>query len=403
MRDYKNIDRIFQEKLKDFEVFPPNKSWDFIEKGLVVAPKKRRLSFWLRISSIAALFVLLFSVGTIYLLPDSNFSKNFLFNDNVKEASETILTTVQKESATVKPKKSVLIESGLKENNRTIADINRELASELQASERTESNEVSNKQTNSNYLTENEVEHTSKKGKKPSISTIRNNKFTVATIYAPIYINSFGDGSGVDSQFKNNPTSGNSSSYSYGVKFAYEINNKFSIQSGVNMINLGYTTNDVYINSGVAVVGFSNITSQPVYARPDNVPSKASSINLFESNKGNLNQVFGYVEIPVELKYSVTDGRFGVNLVGGFSTLLLNRDEVFIETTDYYQSLGSSNNLRSVNFRGNIGVDIDYLIHKNLYINVSPMFKMQTNTFSKNSGSIVPYYLGVYTGLNYKF
>ena len=135
MRDYKNIDRIFQEKLKDFEVFPPNKSWDFIEKGLVVAPKKRRLSFWLRISSIAALFVLLFSVGTIYLLPDSNFSKNFLFNDNVKEASETILTTVQKESATVKPKKSVLIESGLKENNRTIADINRKLASELQASE----------------------------------------------------------------------------------------------------------------------------------------------------------------------------------------------------------------------------------------------------------------------------
>ena len=93
----------------------------------------------------------------------------------------------------------------------------------------------------------------------------------------------------------------------------------------------------------------------------------------------------------------------GIDLVGGFSTLLLNNDEVFIETGNFSQSLGSSNNLRSVNFSGNIGVDIDYLLHKNLYINVSPMFKMQTNTFSKNAGSILPYYLGVYTGLNYKF
>ena len=108
-------------------------------------------------------------------------------------------------------------------------------------------------------------------------------------------------------------------------------------------------------------------------------------------------------EIPVELKYSITNGQFGIDLVGGFSTLLLNRDEVFIETNNYSQSLGSSNNLRSVNFSGNIGIDIDYLLHKNLYINVSPMFKMQTNTFSKNSGSILPYYLGVYTGINYKF
>ena len=48
-------------------------------------------------------------------------------------------------------------------------------------------------------------------------------------------------------------------------------------------------------------------------------------------------------------------------------------------------------------------LDLDYLLRKNLYFNVTPMFKMHTNTFSKNSGSLQPYYLGVYTGLNYKF
>jgi hypothetical protein len=236
-----------------------------------------------------------------------------------------------------------------------------------------------------------------------SKNEITNSRFTVATIFAPIYFNSFGDGSGVDAQFRDNPISGNSS-YSYGVKFAYQLNNRFSLQSGVNLINLGYKTNNVYVTPGVAIIGFSNLSSSPFAARSgNNLKTTDEALGLVDSNKGSLNQVFGYVEIPVEIKYSVTDGKLGVNLVGGFSTLLLNRDEVFIEINNLSQSLGSSNNLRSINFSGNIGVDVDYSIRKNLYINVSPMFKIQTNTFSRNSGSLQPYYLGVYTGLNYKF
>lgn len=403
MRDYKNIDRIFQERLKDFEVLPPNKSWDFIEKRIVARPKRRRLSFWLRLSSIAAIFILLFSVGTIYFMPDSNFLKNFYTEEptvtlEIKKPSITTKIPIKlEENSTVLNKNVALPIIKNSDTHKTL--INTEKVTENLAYE--DNNEAPS--STISLGTEKPKTASYKKNKKSLIDLNKPSKFTVATIFAPIYINSFGEGSGVDAQFKNNPTSGNSS-YSYGVKFAYAINDKFSIQSGVNLINLGYTTTDVYINSGQAVVGFSNISSQPIFAKNENaLPSKSRSINLFESNKGNLNQVFGYVEIPIELKYSVTNGKFGIDLVGGFSTLLLNNDEVFIETGNFSQSLGSSNNLRSVNFSGNIGVDIDYLLHKNLYINVSPMFKMQTNTFSKNAGSILPYYLGVYTGLNYKF
>jgi hypothetical protein len=239
--------------------------------------------------------------------------------------------------------------------------------------------------------------------KEISKKEIAESKFTVATIFAPIYFSSFGEGSGIDAQFKDNPSSGNSS-YSYGVKVAYRLTNKFSVQSGVNLINLGLTTNNIYVTPGVAVVSFSNLSANPVLARSADIATlKDNALNSDDTSGGSLNQVFGYVEIPVEIKYSVADGKFGINLVGGFSTLLLNRDEVFVETNSFSQSLGSSNNLRSINFSGNIGLDIDYSLYKNLFINVSPMFKMQTNTFSKNSGSIQPYYLGVYTGLNYKF
>ena len=396
MRDLKNIDRLFQENLKDFEVSPPAKAWNAVEKQLVKPSKKRNIPVWAKISSIAALFALLFSVGTIYFLPTSNISKNLLpKKSKLPEVIETKALETTITLATPKITKTKIDLPIELEINNGISNLNTSIEN-VKEKPVEEPNNL--KKASSIYYLVDAVNILSHKNTIAKVATkdFLSGKLTVATIFAPIYINSFGDGSGVDSQFKKNPTSGNSS-YSYGVKIAYKLNNKFSVQSGVNLINLGFTTGGVYVTQGASVIGFSNLSSNPNLGKSENISSKEIE------NSGSLNQVFGYVEIPVEIKYNVVNGKLGLNVVGGFSTLLLNRDEVFIETNNFTQSLGSSNNLRSVNFSGNIGLDVDYAIHKNLFINISPMFKVQTNTFSKNAGSIQPYYLGVYTGLNYKF
>ncbi|MDO9274573.1 MAG: outer membrane beta-barrel protein [Lutibacter sp.] len=402
MREFKNIDRLFQENLKDFEAFPPNEVWDSIENRLIPRTKKRALPFWLKISSIAALFVLFFSVGTIYFLPKKEFSKNFFPKKNSNKEILNLKDTTP----------AITVEEKLKAMKKVVTALSQELAEiehnnnfTAKAEEKTTEKTASTQKSENSFLFKDKKNLPFSKfaNKEVSKKEITESKFSVATIFAPIYFNSFGDGSGVDAQFKDNSSSGNTS-YSYGVKVAYQLTNKFSLQSGVNLINLGLTTNNIYVTPGVAIVGFSNLSANPFLARGAGVSAlKENALNADNASEGSLNQVFGYVEIPVEVKYSVTDGKFGINLVGGFSTLLLNRDEVFVETNSFSQSLGSSNNLRSINFSGNIGLDVDYSIYKNLFINVSPMFKVQTSTFSKNSGSIQPYYLGVYTGLNYKF
>ncbi|HEY9169575.1 MAG TPA: hypothetical protein VIN72_08820 [Lutibacter sp.] len=401
MKNLKNIDRLFQENLKDFEVSPPSEAWDTIENRLIPRTKKRGTPFWLKLSSIAAIFALLFSVGTIYFLPKNSISNKF----HLKTTNKEILN--QKDSST-----SITVEEKLKEMQKAVTALSKELAEiEYNNNFTTKVEKKQQEQTASTQESENKFLFKDAKNLPLSKFTdkevpkreITESKFTVATIFAPIYFSSFGGGSGIASQFKNNPSSGNSS-YSYGVKVAYQLSNKFSLQSGVNLVNLGLTTNNVFVTPGVAVVGFSNLSANPILARSADISAnKDKLLNSEDNSSGSLNQVFGYVEIPVEVKYNVTDGKFGINLVGGFSTLLLNKDEVFVETNSFSQSLGSSNNLRPVNFSGNIGLDIDYSLYKNLFINVSPMFKVQTSTFSKNSGSIQPYYLGVYTGLNYKF
>jgi hypothetical protein len=405
VRELKNIDRLFQENLKDFEVFPPNKSWDEINGRLVNSPKKNRLPFWLKISSIAALFMLFFSVGTIYFIPENNFTKKFLPNKNNKtnklENSDTLNTIVESSKINTlkqQPSKSKVIPLNAKEITNSIVNNEQEIVDANIPAEKTTAKKT--KSLNRFELTDTKnlpfTNETKAENRKTS-----GDRFTVATIFAPIYFNSFGKGSGADSEFNNNQTSG-SSSYSYGVKFAYKINKKFSVQSGVNLINLGHKTNDVYVTPGVAIVSFSNISSQPHISKNDAGLTK-QSFDIEDENSASLNQSFGYVEIPIEIKYNVAEGKIGINIVGGFSTLLLNKDEVFIETNTFSQSLGNSNNLRDINFSGNLGLDIDYSLYKNLFINVSPMFKVQTNTFSKNPNNIQTYYLGIYTGLNYKF
>lgn len=405
MRDSKNIDRLFQENLKDYEVFPPRKSWNAIESKLIGKPK-RRFSFWAKISSVAALLMLFFSIGTIYFMPETNFTKNFLPQKDVapkKIIEENNSVTISNTTNNITSKKSKIESKVIKQNPKFQKEILPLISKEKIADATiTEESTLDKKPLkNLNFTNFKKVPFT---GVNPSTTInkeITESKFTVATIFAPIYFNSFGGGSSVDKQFNNNETSGKSS-YSYGVKFSYKLNKKFSLQSGVNLISLGQTTNNVYVTPGVAVIGLSNISNLPILGKGDTDLTKASS-NYTSNNSANLNQVFGYIEIPVEVKYNVTDGKVGVNIIGGISTLLLNRDEIFVETNSFSQSLGSSNNLRDVNFSGNFGVDVDYSIYKNLFINVTPMFKVQTNTFSKNNSGVQSYYLGIYTGLNYKF
>ena len=397
MRDFKNIDRIFQENLKDYEVSPPNRSWNEIEKNLQPIKAKRRIPYWLKISSVAALLIFFFSIGTIYFIPTNNFTKNF-FNKNKPSRNYEELEKQDVKELEVPENSKATKVIQLSNSEEEIVDNGSSEVEDDDTADLEENNEGSiNSSLTKFSLIDSQNYPLEKEGNKMKESRF-SNRITVATIFAPIYLNSFGDGSGIDSQFKDNNASG-SSSYSYGVKFAYQLTNKFSVQSGINMINLGLRTNDVYFTPGVSTLGFANLSANPLGGKPSSLKEAQLGLN----SKGSVNQVFGYIEIPVEIKYNVSDGKLGVNVVGGFSTLLLNKDEVFVETNNFTQSLGSSNNLRSINFSGNFGVDIDYSIRKNLFINVSPMFKIQTNTFSKNAGSVQPYYLGVYTGLNYKF
>ncbi|MFD0990598.1 hypothetical protein ACFQ1R_10860 [Mariniflexile jejuense] len=74
MSDKKHIDRLFQERFKDFEATPSDAVWKNIEAELTKDKKKRRIiPIWWQYAGVAALLALLLTVGGTYFF---NTNKN---------------------------------------------------------------------------------------------------------------------------------------------------------------------------------------------------------------------------------------------------------------------------------------------------------------------------------------
>src|SRR5699024_12209229 len=70
----KNIDRLFQEKFRDFEASPSEKNWDQIREKLIEKKdsRKRLFPIWFKIAGIAAVLLVLFMVGSFWFNTDQN-------------------------------------------------------------------------------------------------------------------------------------------------------------------------------------------------------------------------------------------------------------------------------------------------------------------------------------------
>ena len=103
------------------------------------------------------------------------------------------------------------------------------------------------------------------------------------------------------------------------------------------------------------------------------------------------------------MSYTVFNSVFGLDIIGGVSTLVLGDNQVSVTAGDYSEVLGAANNLSSISFASNIGLGLHYKMSSKFRFNVEPMFKYQLNPYTDSSVSYKPYYLGVYTGLSFKF
>ena len=235
-------------------------------------------------------------------------------------------------------------------------------------------------------------------------------KWNITPNIAPVYYNTLSGGSPIDSELSANKKKGQLT-MSYGLGVGYVVSKRLTIRTGLNKIELGYNTQDVAINS-------SPETTEGPRINNINLAPEAASLNISSSNdfliaqipssfsslfNSSLNQRLGYLEVPLELSYKVSDKKIKIDVIAGLSTFFLNKNEIYTETNGKTTFIGEANNLNKMSYSTNIGLGFNCKIAKSFNFNFEPMFKYQLNTFSNDSGNFKPYILGVYSGFSFKF
>jgi hypothetical protein len=251
---------------------------------------------------------------------------------------------------------------------------------------------------------------------KEAVAEQSDKRWAMGPSVAPVFFGSVGEGSPIHSNFASNTKSGNLN-LSYGLTVTYNVSKKLSIRSGVHRVDYGYDTNDVVFTSSLTT-STNQLIDNISYAQTSRnlvVESKnnSSSVATFNDNsnfggqaqpfEGRMVQQLGYVEVPMELNYALLNKKFGINLIGGVSSLFLVDNAVSLQSDQLITEMGEANNANDVNFSTNIGIGFNYEISQKLQLNVEPIFKYQLNTFSETAGNFRPYAVGVYSGLNFRF
>lgn len=466
MKEKKNIDRLFQEHFRGFEETPNNQVWLNIETELKKDKKRKVVPLWLKCTGIAAAFLLgLFTLNmnknfhlktenSIVLdtkiskntankkqivsnskknsklqkeITNTNFSKSIAKNEKeISTYSSSKVFVYKKRSSknaeVFLPKNNLtVIQSATNENNTNYSSLDAEknslknsnsLANESnQALEKKDIKEKdeSQKQGITNPESENELDAIlkTKSVQKNALVSNTKNKWQIAPNVGPIYLNSNSGGSPIDEQLSNYEKESNKS-VSFGIGVHYAVSNKIIVRTGINKLVLGYNTNNVLYSTGLTANNLRNVEYFSNNAVKFVNESHYSLLTTTEkeiqkTNTGNLNQKMGYYELPMEISYAVLDKKFGINLIGGFSTLFLNENSISLESSLSNIELGEAKNLSQVHFSTNVGLGFKYQFTKSFQINVEPMIKYQLNTFTINSGDFKPLFIGLYSGISYGF
>lgn len=230
--------------------------------------------------------------------------------------------------------------------------------------------------------------------------TLKSKKWELSPVVSPIFYASVSEGSPIDTRISKNEKVG-SVTYSYGLDLAFNLNDKWSLKTGIHTTDLSYKTTNVGIVFDVVI---------DPHTQTSNV--NKGSVSMYNANEyeevnfiGDVRQDLNYIQIPLEFKYKLVTRKItGININGGFSTLVLNGNSISFETDSIRNfDLGETTNINNLSFTANLGFSTYFKTAENWLFHISPSFKYQLNPYTNDAGGYKPYFLGVNTGLSYKF
>lgn len=263
----------------------------------------------------------------------------------------------------------------------------------------------------------------------------RRNRWSAAVMIAPNYsyrtLSSINSGSFTKEHY--NSFESGLMSVSGSINLNYRINDRFSVQSGVDLLRMGQTIHrmkifsDLLYKDAMTSGGLTNITYsrasfsnsfgsiEPSYTG-NPTPARASNYYyLNNSNQEYYGQLDGYetediiqglyyLQTPVLLKYHLINGKTGITVSGGPGINLLIGNRVILRQEGTNLTIGHTRNINRVSVSGIVAVGIERRLFNNIRLLLEPRFSHFISPVNSTGGLLsLPYSFSVFGGLSYGF
>ena len=442
-----NIDLAFRNGLKDYEVLPPPDVWNCINSRIV---RKERPIYFVRAAAFLAIAMTLSVLAyrwigkTSSMLDDTMMAVNEESSSplNVVKVPFTVSQTRQPSGST-RQSMNTIAENSPAENSPVISQVpvvDNEVSSIVKLPKTnirspfiTPSLNIVHHQAGfigpeKNNLSVDNVSLEYQDYLADDVPGNKTSRWSIAALATPTYYGKINTGS--DELSKQIMASEQSVvSYTGGVALSYNVNKRFSIQSGLFYSSVGqeldginsfagfqkydYTKGDhnfevltsngtVYTNNADVFL-FVNGSSDRLITNYNNDvfdPQKAS----LDYINNTMRQSFSYLELPVFLRYKVIDRTIDFNLIGGVSYNLLVDNSVYTVIDGSKYMIGTTEGLNMFSISSSLGMGMEYKFSEKLSLNLEPTFRYYLNTFNNIPGAhFHPYSFGIFSGISYKF
>ncbi len=434
-----NIDLVFRNGLKDYEVLPPPEVWDNLQPVIRVKPHK----YILLKTAAAIVAITTISFFAYRLSKDVVTFPEFNYVSMNIEAGTPFLTPVSKELVDKMTIGTPVSETSQSSQTTVMQNLKSEIfTGSVHVSNLPDFQEINGMSPEMQLLQHSHfTTNLSANSEKvlvipetlpvfmPETNSVKNTeKWSIGALASPTYYSRIStNGNDLSKMLASSEQS--LMSYTGGVAVAYKINKRFTIQTGLYYSTMGQNLEDVSTFSGFekydytkGANNFEVLTSSGkiktnnadvflIATGPVERINTEYTNDVFDPKKANLKplndnllQKFSFLELPVVLRYKFVDKAIDLNLIGGLSYNMLLNNFVYAKAGGSKIQVGETEGLNPVSVSSSLGMGVEYSFSAKLSFNIEPTLRYYLNPFSSlNGADSHPYSFGLFSGLSYKF
>lgn len=215
----------------------------------------------------------------------------------------------------------------------------------------------------------------------------------------------------------NQPHYSTTSSYSGGINLGLKKGQRLKLQLGFYYSKHEQLSSNIPVNqvSSAYIPKFSNVSAN--FTKDENRLLTSKLNDVYGLNRGEeilnneyalydldieLKEKFGYIELPLLIKYQIVNSKIDVNLISGMNTNILIKNSAVISQNSDNLWEGETLETNKIEYKAMFGLGFDYFLTKKILFNIEPMLRYSIKETKDNNFSN-PYSFALFTGLNYLF